>query len=131
VPDDGGQIDRVDVRTPAGPAWDPLVRIVLGGIATRVGLGFEELDDLQLAVERLRAECAPGEVSISFEVSERSVRTRIGPLRQRALAAALQQDAPAGDLTLRRILDTLVDSFGIEVADDDRLTMRLEKVRRS
>lgn len=131
MPDDGGQIDRVDVRTPAGPDWDPLVRIVLGGIATRVGLGFEELDDLQLAVERLRAECAPGEVSISFEVSERAVRTRIGPLRERARAAALQQDAPTGELTLRRILDTLVDSFGIEVSDDDRLTMRLEKVRRS
>ena len=32
-----------------------------------------------------------------------------------------------GELTLRRILQTVVDSFGVEEADDDRVVVRLVK----
>src|SRR5919206_2956280 len=45
--------DTIELTTPVGRDWDPVVRLVLGGIADRLNLGFEELDDLQLAVERL------------------------------------------------------------------------------
>ena len=48
--------DRIELTTPVGRAWDPVIRLVLGGIADRLDLGFDELDDLQLAVERLLAE---------------------------------------------------------------------------
>ena len=34
----------------------PVVRLIVGGIAERVDFAFEEIDDLQLAVERLLAE---------------------------------------------------------------------------
>ncbi len=53
------------------------------------GSAFEDLDDLQLAVERLLAD-AGGTVQLRFDVSDRSVRLRIGPLRESALAEALQ-----------------------------------------
>jgi hypothetical protein len=125
--------DRIELTTPVGRDWDPVVRLVLGGIADRLNLGFEELDDLQLAVERLLLEAGSQDsVKLSFEVSENGVRTRIGPLRGAPLAEALQGPPPApGELTLRRILETVVDSFGVEqVADDDQLIVRLEKVVR-
>jgi hypothetical protein len=125
--------DTIELTTPVGRDWDPVVRLVLGGIADRLNLGFEELDDLQLAVERLLLEAGSQDsVKLSFEVSENGVRTRIGPLRGAPLAEALQGPPPApGELTLRRILETVVDSFGVEqVAEDDQLIVRLEKVVR-
>jgi hypothetical protein len=125
--------DRIELVTPAGKAWEPVIRLVLGGIAERLQLGFDELDDLQLAVERLLAEAGTqeGPVSLSFEVGERGVRTRVGGLQERAVADALQGPQPPGELTLRRILETVVDSFGIEEAADGKLLVRLEKVTRS
>ena len=125
--------DRIDLVTPAGKAWEPVIRLVLGGIAERLQLGFDGLDDLQLAVERLLAEAGSkeGPVSLSFEIGERGVRTRIGGLQERAVADALQGPQPSGELTLRRILETVVDSFGIEEAADGKLLVRLEKVVRS
>jgi hypothetical protein len=125
--------DTIELTTPVGRDWDPVVRLVLGGIADRLNLGFEELDDLQLAVERLLLEAGSQDsVKLSFEVSENGVRTRIGPLRGAPLAEALQGPPPApGELTLRRILETVVDSFGVEQVDeDDQLIVRLEKVVR-
>lgn len=119
----------IELTTPVDRAWDPVVRLVLGGIADRVDLPFEELDDLQLAVERLRAEAGSQKtLKIAVEVAERGVRVRLGPLRERAIAAALQGPEPVpGELSLRRILDTVVDSFGVEEAADGELVVRLEK----
>lgn len=124
-----GPYDTIELELPPQPDWYPVVRLVLGGIAERNGLSYEELDDLQLAVERLLAEAGAQErVRISVEVSEQSVRTSIGPLRERAFAEALRGPEPEpGDLTLRRILDTVVDSFGVEDVADGELIVRLEK----
>ena len=121
--------DRIELTVPVGRAWEPVVRMVLGGIADRLDLGFDELDDLQLAVERLLAECDPEDpVTLSFELLDRGVRTRIGPLKDAALAGALQgPEPPPGVLTLPRILSTVVDSYGVEEVTEDKLVVRLEK----
>ena len=125
--------DTIELTTPVDRAWDPVVRLVLGGIADRIDLPFEQLDDLQLAVERLRAEAGPQEsLKLSIELTGGSIRVRLGPLRERAIADALQGPEPApGELTLRRVLETVVDSFGVEEFADGELVVRLEKrVRR-
>jgi hypothetical protein len=104
--------------------------LIIGGIAERVDFGFEEIDDLQLAVERLLAEAgATGTVSLTFDIGDGHVRTRVGPLSERSIADALQNASPPGELTLRRILETVVDSFGVEEAADGRIVVRLEKLR--
>ena len=124
--------DKIELTTPVGRAWEAVVRMVLGGIADRLDLGFDQLDDLQLAVERLLIEGDPKDpVSLSFELTEGGVRARIGPLRDAALAEALQgPEPPPGELTLPRILSTVVDSYGIEEVADDHLIVRLEKLVR-
>jgi len=123
--------DRIELTAPTGRAFEPVIRMVMGGIADRLDLGFEDLDDLQLAVESLLAEGDPVDpITLSFEVSERGVRTRVGPLRDTSLAAALQgPDPKPGELTLPRILSTVVDSYGVEQAHDGHLVVRLEKAR--
>jgi hypothetical protein len=124
--------DRIELTTPVGRAWEAVVRMVLGGIADRLDLGFDQLDDLQLAVERLLAEGDPKDpVTMSFELTEGGVRARIGPLRDTALAEALQgPEPPPGVLTLPRILDTVVDSYGIEEVANGHVIVRLEKLVR-
>jgi hypothetical protein len=118
----------VELETPLGREWEPVVRLVLGGIADRVGLGFEELDDLQLAVERLLAEAgAQPSVRIAVELDADHVRTHVGPLREATLSEALQSPSVPGQLGLRRVLETLVDSFGVDEAADGELVVRLEK----
>ena len=64
---------------------------------------------------------------LSFELGEGGIRTRIGPLREGGLARALQREDAPGILTLRRVLNTVVDSFGVEESTDGGLTVRLEK----
>jgi hypothetical protein len=126
--------DRIDLTTPVGRAWDPVIRLVLGGIGDRLDLGFDELDDLQLAVERLLAEARlEDRVTLSFEILERSVRVRIGPILTGAVAEALQgPPSKPGELTLGRILQTVVDSYGVEKVEDGHMVVRLEKaVRRA
>ena len=124
--------DAIELVTPLGRAWEPVVRLVLGGIADRADLGFEELDDLQLAVERLLAEAGEeGAVTIWFELAASGVRARVGPLRQGPIARALQDSAPRrGELGLRRILETVVDAYGVEHCGDGHLVVRLEKAVR-
>ena len=124
--------DRIELTTPVGRAWDPVIRLVLGGIGDRLDLGFDELDDLQLAVERLLAEARfEDRVTLSFEILERSVRVRIGPILTGAVAEALQgPPSKPGELTLGRILQTVVDSYGVEKVEDGHMVVRLEKAVR-
>ena len=108
------QAERIDLDSPLDGDFQAVVRLIIGGIAERVDFAFEEIDDLQLAVERLLAESGEqGSVHLSFEVAEDTIRARVGPLREGAIADALRDGDPArpGQLTLKRILETVVDSF--------------------
>ena len=126
-------VETVELQTPVGRDWGAVVRLVLGGIGDRLDLGIDDLDDLQLAVERLLAEAgAQGSVKLSFELSDGRVRTHVGPLAEAAITEALQgPEPPSGELTLRQILATVVDSYGVEQVEDEGLYVRLEKDTRT
>src|ERR687890_2456320 len=126
------QPDSIELTLPAGREWHAVARLVLGGIADRMNLPFEDLDDLQLAVERLLVEAASQQtVRLRIDVVDQGVRVGVGPLAERALADALQgPDAAPGELTLRRILQTVVDSFGVEELEEGGIVVRLQKAAR-
>ena len=121
--------ERIELEAPLSGDFQAVVRLIIGGIAERVDFAFEEIDDLQLAVERLLAETGQeGSVSLSFEIVDDGIRARIGPLSTSAISDALADgDPPPGVLTLRRILQTVVDSFGVETAADGSVVVRLVK----
>jgi anti-sigma regulatory factor (Ser/Thr protein kinase) len=123
--------ERIDLEAPVTGDFHAVVRLIIGGIAERVDFAFEEIDDLQLAVERLLAEAGSQRtVQLSFEVGHNSIRTRVGPLNERAIADALRDgDSRPGELTLKRILQTVVDSFGVDEVEDGCIVVRLEKLR--
>jgi anti-sigma regulatory factor (Ser/Thr protein kinase) len=126
-----GHQERIDLEAPLSGDFQAVVRLIIGGIAERVDFAFEEIDDLQLAVERLLAEAGTvGSVRLSFEVGGDRIRARVGPLSERKVAEALRDgEALPGELTLRRILQIVVDSFGVDEADDGRIVVRLEKLK--
>src|SRR3954465_13783920 len=83
--------DRIELTTPIGRDWEAVIRMILGGIADRLDLGFDELDDLQLAVERLLAEGDPQDPgTLSFQLLDPGGRTRGGA----AARATARQPAP-------------------------------------
>ena len=122
------QPETIELTLPAGREWHAVARLVLGGVADRLNLSYEDLDDLQLAVERLLVEAASQDtVSMRIDVADHGISVGVGPLVERTLADALQGPDPApGELTLRRILQTVVDSFGVEVAEGG-IVVRLQK----
>lgn len=118
----------IELTLPADRAWHPVFRLVLGGVADRAGFGFEQLDNLQLAVERLLAEGSSGEsVTLAIELADGLVRTRVGPLRAEPIEAVLGGPAPeSGELTLRRVLETIVDDFTVEHSGASELAVVFE-----
>jgi len=123
------QPEAIELTLPAGREWHAVARLVLGGVADRLNLSYEDLDDLQLAVERLLVEAASQDtVQMRIEVVDHGIRVGVGPLVERTIADALQgPDAVPGELTLRRILQTVVDSFGVEEHADGGIVVRLQK----
>jgi hypothetical protein len=124
--------ERIDLRAPLSGDFQAVVRLIIGGIAERVDFAFEEIDDLQLAVERLLAEtCTVDTVELSFEVGQRNIRMRVAPLSAHKVSQVLENgERPPGELTLRRVLQTVVDSFDVVAqAQDSHVSVLLEKTK--
>ncbi len=74
------QAEAIDLTLPAGREWHAVARLVLGGVADRMNLSFEDLDDLQLAVERLLVEAASQEtVQLRIDIVDHGVQGRRRP----------------------------------------------------
>ena len=106
----------------------PVMRVVIGGVASRHALSVDRLDDLQLAVETLFRE-EPAERGRSDPRRSRSSRWRVqgdvwpgsrSPLVRRALSggAGSRGDTFGAQNILRMIMDSLVD--GYRMAEEPR-----------
>jgi hypothetical protein len=107
--------DEIRLTLPAQEDFRPVAHLVVGGLAARRDVTFEDLEDLQVAFDALLG-CRDddGEITIMLCVEEGEVRADIGPFSADALA---QLDRGAGELQLRRVLDTVSDSVVIEERD--------------
>jgi hypothetical protein len=128
--------DVVVLRIPRGGACLHVVRVVIGGVASRLALPVDSLDDLQLAVETLLREEPPvgGDVSLHLWVDD--ARFRVGllgltsPVIQRALSCdqGVLSDAFGAENVLRMIMDALVDDYGIaDGATTGSFAVQMEK----
>jgi hypothetical protein len=109
--------DEISLTLPADDAFHGVAHLVLGGLAVRLDLTFETLEDLELGLDavldRLPDE---GDVTVAVTVLPDELQARVGPLGD-VLLAELEGSSDAG-LGLRRILETVVDRF--EVSSDRR-----------
>jgi hypothetical protein len=103
--------DRILLTIPRDEGFEDVAQLVLGGVAARLDLTFEVIDDLGTALATLlerRGE--DGQLTVELVLGEDVMTATIGPFGSEALRAELEQE-PAG-VDLRRILETVVDGFG-------------------
>ena len=122
--------DQITLTMPRERPFFGVARLVLAGLATRLDVTVEHLEDLELALDALlERRDGPPEVTVALGVEEKALQASVGPFRDGELRAELQGE-PAAALSLRRLLDAVVDSY--QVVDRDGgtwvdLTKRFER----
>ncbi len=126
-------MDEIALTLPADEAFTSVAHLVLGGLAMRLDLTMEALEDLELALDTLLDRCQDSgrdEVTVRVRVDGQEVRTVVGPYDD-DIRKELEGDA--GDaLDLRRILRTVCER--VEVSERDggqwvELTKRVDRNR--
>jgi anti-sigma regulatory factor (Ser/Thr protein kinase) len=108
--------DVIILSIPSDKRFFGVARLFVGGLASRLDFTYEQLDDLQLAVESVlhAAARSPG-VTLEAEIQDESaVEIRVGPLDMSRLEAAA---ATEGVTSLDRLLARLV--AGVHEIDRD------------
>jgi hypothetical protein len=106
--------DEITLTIPAEQPFHEVAHLVLGGVAARLDLTFEGLDDLETALDAvLERSAADGEVTVRLRIEDASIHAAVGPFRVEQLRAELDRD-PGDAVTLRRILDTVVDGYELD-----------------
>ncbi len=124
--------DEITLTLPADREFFRVAHLVLGGLAVRLNLTFESLEDLQLALDGLLdREHGEHDVTVRVSVSTGILETMVGPFEGDGMRRELEQDA-GDDFNLRRVLDAVVDQVDLEDVDGGqwvRLTKRVEALR--
>src|SRR5438270_13997052 len=119
--------DEITLTLPAERDFYRVAHLVLGGLAVRLNLTFEHLEDLQIALdELLDNRTREGHVTVSVCVHDDSIEARVGPFPDGSVRAELEHEQGVG---LRRVLDAVVDRVELgegEGGDWVTLTKRVE-----
>ena len=119
--------DEITLTIPRDASFHEVAHLVLGGVAARLNLSFESLDDLETALNAVLERAATdGEVTVRLHLTGEAIVTRVGPFSSDRLRAELERD-PGEAVTLRRVLDTVVDDYGLDVDGWIQLTKRVER----
>jgi len=107
--------DEIQLTLPADEAFYRVAHLVLGGLAVRLNLTFESLEDLELALDALleRTRTDDG-ITLRVHVLDGELRTVVGPFA--SVRAELEHGSHDG-LDLSRILGAVCDS--VEITDRD------------
>ena len=106
--------DMITLTIPREEPFHEVAHLVLGGVAARLDLTFESIDDLETALDAVLERAAEdGDVTVQLRLADGAIVTRVGPFAADRLRAELERDS-SDDVTLRRILDTVVDSYELD-----------------
>ncbi len=106
--------DKIILTIPREEPFHEVAHLVLGGVAARLDLTFESIDDLETALDAVLERAAEdGDVTVQLRLADGAIVTRVGPFAADRLRVELERDVP-DDVTLRRILDTVVDSYELD-----------------
>jgi anti-sigma regulatory factor (Ser/Thr protein kinase) len=109
-------VDEISLTLPADDAFRRVAHLVIGGLAVRLDLTYEGLEDLELALDTLLERSTDDrDVTVRVRVDGDELRTIVGPLSH-DVVRELDEDDGDG-LGIRRILETVSDR--IEVDDTD------------
>jgi hypothetical protein len=121
--------DEISLTLPADDAFHGVAHLVLGGLAVRLDLTFENLEDLELAIDALLERSTQGaDVTLLVRILDGELLTSVGPLD--GVRSELEEGVE-DSLNLRRILSTVCDRVEIVDREDGQwveLTKRIETV---
>ena len=107
--------DEVKLVLPAQEDFRPIVHLVVGGLAARLDLTFDTLEDVQVALGALLARRDDErDVVVTLELGE-TVRITLGPFEAASLTDLEREEGDG--LGLRRVLDTVCDTVEVEKRD--------------
>jgi len=107
--------DEIRLVLPAQEDFHPIAHLVVGGLGARLELTFEQLEDLQVAVEAL-LDCRDDDrdVSVTVTVEADAIHATVGPFVRQQLA---ELDGDGSGLGLRRVLETVTDTLRVDERD--------------
>jgi hypothetical protein len=106
--------DEITLTIPGEQPFREVAHLVLGGVVARLDLTFEGLDDLETALDAvLERSTTDEEVTVRLRIEDGCIHAAVGPLAVDPLRAELEGD-PGQGVTLRRILDTVVDRYELD-----------------
>jgi hypothetical protein len=108
----------IELTIPREREFGAVADLVLAGLASRVDLTLETIDDLQLALESLLDQEESDEVLvIRLDLVEDGITASVGPFDRDAIEPRLAGEGDGDGIGLRRVLDTTVDR--VELTDRD------------
>ncbi len=120
--------DEITLTLPAEEGFQGVAHLVLGGLAVRLDLTFETLEDLELALDGLlERRDDEGDVTVSVTVEDDVLRASVGPFADGALDELDHEVTPLG---LRRILETVCDGFEVAERDGGQWVVLTKRVER-
>ncbi|HET8752162.1 MAG TPA: hypothetical protein VFM43_06505 [Gaiellaceae bacterium] len=106
--------DEIRLVIPAEEDFRPIAHLVTGGLAMRLDVTYDDLDDLQVGIEALLAlRNDAGELVLSLSADDGLLHAALGPFAPEKLHAG-ESD---GGLDLRRVLETVCDTHEVEERD--------------
>ncbi len=106
--------DEITLTLPRERDFHRVAHLVLGGLAVRLDLTIENLEDLQLALDAIldHTDPARGDITVRMRLSDGELETVVGPLGP-ALLDEIEREAD-GDLGVRRVLDSTVEDVHVD-----------------
>jgi hypothetical protein len=107
--------DEIRLVIPAEEEFRPVAHLVTGGLAMRLDVTYDDLDDLQVGIEALLTlRDDADDLVVSLSAADGVLHASLGPFPPEKVHAVDSN----GDLDLRRVLETVCDTHEVEERDD-------------
>jgi hypothetical protein len=109
--------DEIRLTMPRERPYYGVAHLVLGGVAARLDLTVEHLEEFELALDGLLDRRDGGkEVTLTLRVADADLKAEVGPFGDK-LRSELEGEL-GESLSLRRLLDAVVDEYNVDERSD-------------
>src|SRR5687767_3720404 len=123
--------DQITLTLPRERPFFAVARLVLAGLATRLDVTVENLEELELVLDGLlERRDGAAEITLALDIEDSVLHAAIGPFSGTGLRSELE-GAPGDELSLKRLLDAVVDGYGVTERDDGSWVELRKRVERA
>ena len=118
-------MDEITLTIPRERPYNGIAHLVLGGLAARLDVTIDKLEDLQVALAGvLERAGSGGDVTVELRMRDHAIEASVGPFPRGELRAELEHE-DSDEMDLRRVLAAVVDRVHVgERGDADWVELR-------